>query len=404
MDNASTSETSRRTRRARNERAETLQAGSVSAPPVVPASQPVQDDQTFWRLLADTKSKHKGKGRAKDFGSITDSISATPVYGRKGKTKEFAPFEREPVESMPSTSESVSSSVSHVRRRLAMGPPPGVPYPRKKRKLEQGEAAGEFTAVGSGGALIQSLQAEEHVLASPHVQQDKGVSDRVRTLRTSVRQEKSVVDIIASLPPAPPSPSIKRIKLIVRKPIPTFSSPLQKPPPPKYGESLTALLSSYSAPEGTDLDEHRLKELIQDDLKIWREIDSLRQQGRMLYRPPDTDSSPKELPELNSGRQPDAWDSVLEAVQQRAQAQLVNGEYVAAQVASRVQAYWDARAIREDKVRAQDERRLRALAKATIRMVTAEWKKVVFVSNVLVFKLTSNLRLLYVSTFESRSG
>lgn len=252
--------------------------------------------------------------------------------------------------------------------------------------------------------LIKSRQAEEHVLASPHVQQDRGVSDRVRTLRTSVRQEKSVVDIIASLPPAPPSPSIKRIKLIVRKPIPTFSSPLQKPPLPKYGESLTALLSSYSAPEETDLDEHGLKELIQDDLKIWREIDSQRRQGRMLYRPPDPDPSPKELPELNSGRQPDAWDSVLEAVQQRAQAQLVSGEYVAAQVASRVQAYWDARAIREDKARAQDERRLRTLAKATIRMVTTEWKKVVFVSNVLIFRLTSNLTLFHFSTFESRSG
>lgn len=150
MDNASTSETSRRTRRARNERAETLQAGSVSAPPapVVPASQPAQDDQIFWRLLADTKSKHKWKGKAKDFGSFTDSISATPIYGRKGKTKELAPLEREPVESMPSTSESVSSSVLHVRRRSAMGPPAGVPYPRKKRKLEQGEAAGQFTAVG----------------------------------------------------------------------------------------------------------------------------------------------------------------------------------------------------------------------------------------------------------------
>jgi helicase SWR1 len=44
-----------------------------------------------------------------------------------------------------------------------------------------------------------------------------------------------------------------------------------------------------------------------------------------------------------------------------------------------VQGYWDGHALREDKAKAQEERRLKALAKATIKMVTREWKKAVFV-------------------------
>lgn len=56
-----------------------------------------------------------------------------------------------------------------------------------------------------------------------------------------------------------------------------------------------------------------------------------------------------------------------------------SGRQIAAQIASKIQAYWDGQATKKDKLKLQEDRRLRALAKATIKMVTNEWKKAVFV-------------------------
>ena len=364
MDNVSTSEASRKTRRARNERAQALQISSISTPPG-PAVRPPQDNQVVWRLLAETKPKRKGKEKESSIGYEAKSVVPP------GSIEPVAP-----------PGESASALGSHPRRRSVMGPPPVLPIPQKKRKLDHAETVDGFAVTGSSATPTQSRKADEHALATSGNEHAAPTSDRVRTLRASVRSDKSLIEAITSLPPASPSPTIKRIRLIVRKPVPTLSSPLQRLPLPKFGESLTALLSSYSAPEDIDLDEPGLRALRQHDLKVWRTIDALRRQGRMLFRPPDDDMSPREFPEVDTRREPDAWDAVLEAVQKRAEVQLVSGEYVAAQVASRVQAYWDIRAIREDKARAQEEKRLRALAKTTIRMVTAEWKRAVFVSSI----------------------
>lgn len=107
----------------------------------------------------------------------------------------------------------------------------------------------------------------------------------------------------------------------------------------------------------------------------------MRRQGKMLYRPPDPRLATEADGEVLQ-RQPDAWDGIIEAVKLRAQTPMVSGQQIAAQIAGCVRTYWEAQAIRDDKVRVQEEKRLRALAKATIRMVAAEWKKAVFVSPV----------------------
>lgn len=85
-------------------------------------------------------------------------------------------------------------------------------------------------------------------------------------------------------------------------------------------------------------------------------------------------------------RSKDVWEHIVETVVQRGRhggaggGLLVRGRQVAAQVANRIQVYWDQSAVREDKARVQEEKRLRALAKATVKMVVTEWKKAVFVS------------------------
>lgn len=345
---------SRKTRRARNERMQALQTTSASAPPI-PSTKYAAEDKIVWKLLDEVKSKSKGKGRAVD-GPAPESISATPSNSHKGKAR---------VGALEGRSESISSASvvrtpvsAHSRRRPAMGPPPDPPLPHKKRKLQR--------ALGSAG-----LELQDPIAPLPQI------SNRLRSSRALLRSEKSLAESIVDIPPDEPSSPVKRIKLIVRRPIPTLTNPLQRLPTPKHG-SVTAFLESYSAPRGVDLDQNGLRKLYQEDLEVWRKIDSLRRQGRMLYRPPDDDGSGEQWPETR--RQPDVWDAIMEAVKIRAETPLPYGPDVAAQVASQVKAYWNIRAVRDDKAKAQEERRLKALAKATIRMVTAEWKKVVFVS------------------------
>jgi helicase SWR1 len=92
----------------------------------------------------------------------------------------------------------------------------------------------------------------------------------------------------------------------------------------------------------------------------------------------------------------DQWDNVIEAVisQREGTNKLQSGRQIASQIASKVQAYWDVREARKEKIKLQEERRLRALAKATIKMVTNEWKKAVFVRLFLLYALLKfNCRL-----------
>ena len=252
-----------------------------------------------------------------------------------------------------------------------MGPPPGLPLPHKRRKTSHSGASAEGSASGDLPAEAVSTRAEQ--AAQP--------SDRLRSLRTSARTDqsgRSVAESIIALTPTS-SPPVRRIKLIVKPPQPTLSSPAQKPPPPMYGGSMTAYLSSYSAPEGIDLDNVGLRELYRDELTIWRKYDSLRRQGRMLYRPPDELPSHEELLELETRRQPDVWDVIIDAVKARAREPLPDGRVVAAQIAGQVQVYLASKKQRDSKVKTQEDKRLRLLAKATGRTVMAEWKKAVAV-------------------------
>jgi helicase SWR1 len=121
------------------------------------------------------------------------------------------------------------------------------------------------------------------------------------------------------------------------------------------------------------------------DAALFERTELFRRQGRFI---PGTDvlfgfnvdTQPSYGTPLRKAK--DHWDNVIEAVIHRneVKSKLPSGREIAAQVASKVRAYWDAQEAKKDKVKVQEERRLRALAKATIKMVTNEWKKAVFVS------------------------
>jgi helicase SWR1 len=185
---------------------------------------------------------------------------------------------------------------------------------------------------------------------------------------------------------SPTKSGITRIKLIVRKPPPLISHPRQRPPAPRFGSCLKKFLSSYTTINDQDFSEEALEHMARNDSIILDRIDDFRRRGRLLLLDFDGDSGSAVMSTATGTthkRGPDIWDHIVEEVVARAHARRNGnggrGKQVAAQIARSVQGYWDGHALREDKAKAQEERRLRALAKATIKMVTAEWKKAVFV-------------------------
>ena len=166
----------------------------------------------------------------------------------------------------------------------------------------------------------------------------------------------------------------------LRKPCPVYTHPLQRPPLPQFDSSLEKYLKSYEAPDGVDLDTDALHEAIQHDLGIWRRIDAMRDRGRMVHRPPDS-SLGSVSGAKGPQRAPDLWDQIISEVQESYKTRHRSaGESVASQVASRVKGYWEVQAARDDKAKTLEEKRLRALAKATMRLVIAKWKEAVYVS------------------------
>jgi helicase SWR1 len=177
---------------------------------------------------------------------------------------------------------------------------------------------------------------------------------------------------------------ITRIKLIVRKPPPLVSNPRQWPPAPRFGSSLEKFLSSYTTYNDHDFTEEALEDMARNEGIILDRIDDFRRQGRLLLEF-DIDSGSAVMSTATGTahkRGPDLWDHIVEEdriveeVVVRARARRNGnggrGKHIAAQVASRIQGYWDGYAQREDKAKVQEERRLRALAKATIKMVMGE--------------------------------
>jgi helicase SWR1 len=284
----------------------------------------------------------------------------------------------------------------------SMPPPPTIPNGRSSKRLRDN---------------LHQLS----VSADPRTRSTMNghSSTSTRASRHPKQQSVSYAGHASSV--SPTKSGITRIKLIVRAPPPLISHPRQRPPVPRF-ESLDKFLSSYTTYNDQDLTEEALEEIAKTDSIILDRIDNFRRQGRLLL--PDLDSeSGSGLMSTATGtthkRGPDIWDQVVDEVVARARVKRNGngiggrGRQIASQIASRVHGYWDGHALREDKAKAQEERRLRALAKATIKMVTGEWKKAVFVrfsllsthyTVVLIYWYVSALPPAYTRGREAASG
>ncbi|KAI1788321.1 SNF2 family N-terminal domain-containing protein [Ganoderma leucocontextum] len=154
---------------------------------------------------------------------------------------------------------------------------------------------------------------------------------------------------------------IPRVRLVVRRPPPMYSHPLQKPPPQQHGGSLDTLLSSFTFRHDAEIAPEALAAELNAELALWRKIDALREKGRLVER---CEYEFKGAPPV------DAWTTIVTQVE-RPGPKFVDGREMAANVAGKVRKYWEM----ENKV---EEVRLKVLAKKAMRMVVEQWKKAVY--------------------------
>lgn len=130
-----------------------------------------------------------------------------------------------------------------------------------------------------------------------------------------------------------------------------------------------------------DADPDGLQAEADSEAKLRERIFTLRRQGG-LVRPPN-DWSPEDFNQKDYYQGNDLWSEIVESAVAAAQARsdAASAQEHASRVAAKIRAHWEGIALKEDKARAAEERRLRQMAKFTIKMVVGEWKKAVFVSD-----------------------
>jgi len=80
----------------------------------------------------------------------------------------------------------------------------------------------------------------------------------------------------------------------------------------------------------------------------------------------------------------DVWDDVMEDVEAKVKtrqkyASKTLGQQITFQIATKVRAYWDGVEVKKQKAREAEDRRLRALAKSTMKLVVGQWRRAVHV-------------------------
>lgn len=390
---------SRTTRRAHTERLQILKgpsaASQVSIDKAPPTNKAKSENNALWSIL------YEGKGKGKD--KATNFLPERVRQKAAGKEKSNHSTSRPSrAVAFDPLSYPINDSVSQGGPGPSLRPPHiGPGRPLRKRTSGEFEQSQSISLNGhlEGGPPSRKKRRKEDPLAlnghssSSHPRRVSSQSASSNPRLGRELKPRAVTNGISHHHVAPASPiksGITKVKLIVRKPPPSITHPRQKPPPPKFGKSLHTFLSSYHSIDDQDLSEAALDEQARRDAAIIDRIEDLRQQGRLLPEV-DEEAEPRVgISNTASGtehqRGPDLWDHVIQEVVSVARAKRrggskSGGKHVAAQIAKMVQAYWDGTAMKEDRAKAQEERRLRALAKATIKMVTSEWKKAVFVSH-----------------------
>ena len=251
--------------------------------------------------------------------------------------------------------------------------------PRKRRKTDS--VSSPVLRSTSSVDLPTKTLRRHPIPATPPSSATNTFSNGVHHTPSVKTSPAHVVDEATVVASPGPTPVVRRVKLIVRAPVPVYTNPKQRPAPPAFDKSVTSALASYTRLDNDDVDEVVLDQAARERAVLLERVYALRQQGRMLLSAEDAGCALQRPPTDPRTPGSDPWDHVLDAIRVRHRQRETSGPEIASTIAARVRTYWDLQNAKEGRVRVQHEKQLRALAKATMKHVIAEWKKAVFVSD-----------------------
>ncbi|KAG7449980.1 uncharacterized protein BT62DRAFT_963532 [Guyanagaster necrorhizus] len=328
-----------------------------------------------WRHTSISTRKHVGGTSSGELAPTTgrrlrsqDTTSAVAVAVAADAPPEIGPSAPEPVSVIGRWHNAMEPSSTPRKQFLGGSGSEVVPL------------SGKCLNALSNGVSVRKRPREESVAESLTGKSPATISTRGgRALPARAAAHR----VTAPPPAPPPSPysNIKRVKLIVRRPPPSYSNPNQLPPPPKHGSSISAFLSSYTTMDHKDVSTRVLQGSIRHDAEILERASKLKEEGRWFYRAEEEGDIAEDLetPQGPERTTKDVWDCCIEQIIALGQAEIKRpvGAQIASQIASKVETYWEGQHAKRDKKRAQEEKRLRVLAKQTIKEVTSAWGKIV---------------------------
>ncbi|KAF7289282.1 hypothetical protein MIND_01389800 [Mycena indigotica] len=323
----------------------------------------------------------KGKGKAK--ATQNDRISISSSASRLGTRSQSL--------------EKSSGSKSTAKRRADpqqshASPPP----PRKRRKLNG------TTSIAVIRNPITRHSPPTTSISAPVNGQTWRKQD-IPVLPPNPPPPLPIIKIKRQLPPStpPPAASWERRNLHVSLWYKTRSS-YRSPPTFSFSFAPLAATTKTSirivAPRV--FEHEQVVELVNAQTSVWARADAMKRAhqwfGSDLLDPlrpgPDYQGTREEIQDKFSHDEvdpppTDAWSNIVAIIIERGREQYdsseseprkLHGQLIAAQVAARIQGYWDGEAARQEKRRVLEERRMRGVAKSVGKLVIAEWKKAVF--------------------------
>lgn len=389
----------RTTRRALQDRVEKLKGPSS---PGKTSSTPLPDDSSIWNILGfSTKGKGKdrdsripktmkGKASSSSTGggtslAVTPETLSVPIAGSRITRQNSSRLSLSKVPLSPTPSGLLHPGkqlpgAGKTRRRQSLDATSDghLAVPRKRRKTDTNTSA-ELQGTLPTSSSVKITRSRSRQSTPPLT--TKATSNGVYQTPTAKASPGPLADKAKGLAlPAPVTP-IRRIKLIVRAPEPVYTNPKQKPTPPMFNRSVTSALASSTRLENDDVNEDALEKEARQRAVLLERVHAMRRQGRMLLSSEDASRARQTRPTDLRKHGADPWDHVLDAVRARYHQRETSGPEIAATIAAKVRTYWDLQNAKEGRVRLQQEKQLRVLAKATLKHVTTEWKKAVFVSD-----------------------
>ncbi|KAH9965425.1 SNF2 family N-terminal domain-containing protein [Russula dissimulans] len=298
---------------------------------------------------------------------------------RQSISRASLPEMSSPTPSGPVQHEKESPAAGKVRRRQSLDTATDVPaVPRKKRRKTDTTTNTSVDLDAPPVSSSTQTSRSRALQSTPTSFKGKATLNGVHLTPAVISSPELLADKAKALVPPVPTPPIRRIKLIVRAPEPVYTNPKHRPAPPTFNKSVISALASYTRLENDDVGEDALEDAAREHALLLERVYAMRQRGRMLLSAEDAacalQTRPTDLRTVGA----DPWDRVLDAVCARYRQRETSGQEIAATIAAKVRTYWDMQNAKEGKVKLQQEKQLRALAKATLKFVISEWKKAVF--------------------------